>query len=267
MNERNGFAIVRRPMSSVERTATGARRVLAGMVFETLALAEEKALITLSPKASALLQSWCQKGEDHYDGKGVPQNYVEAAKWFRMAAEKGHARAQSWLGSLFEGGNGVVQNLDEAIAWYRKSAEQGDIYGQYCLGECYLNGIGVTENYNESAKWFRKAAEQGDAWSQYHLGSFYEGGDGVPQDYAEAVRWYQMAAKNNFENAMFRLSSLFLNGDGVEQDLVEAYKWLKLATEENDFWEKKLNSLRSLLTKEQIAEAEKRYREFQSSKK
>jgi hypothetical protein len=50
-------------------------------------------------------------------------------------------------------------------------------------------------------------------------------------------------------------------------DLVEAFKWLMLVSDEDGSLEEELNSLRSLLTEEQIAEAEKRYREFQSSKK
>ena len=33
-------------------------------------------------------------------GKGVSQNYGEAVKWFRLAAEQGHAKAQSNLGTM-----------------------------------------------------------------------------------------------------------------------------------------------------------------------
>ena len=40
------------------------------------------------------IQSWVM-----YDnGEGVPQDYAEAVKWYRLAAEQGDARAQYNLG-------------------------------------------------------------------------------------------------------------------------------------------------------------------------
>ena len=55
------------------------------------------------------------------------------------------------------------ENYTEAAKWYRKAAEQGDDAAQYYLGVCYANGQGVAQGYVEAVKWFRKAAEQGDA--------------------------------------------------------------------------------------------------------
>ena len=33
-------------------------------------------------------------GNRYYDGDGVPQDYAEAVKWYRKAAEKGNREAQ-----------------------------------------------------------------------------------------------------------------------------------------------------------------------------
>lgn len=52
-------------------------------------------------------------------------DYVEAAKWFRLAAEQGLAEAQHALGSFYEDGTGVEQDYTEAVKWYKKAAEQG----------------------------------------------------------------------------------------------------------------------------------------------
>ena len=38
--------------------------------------------------------------------KGDPQNDAEAVKWYRRAAEKGHAQAQHNLGDLYQTGRG-----------------------------------------------------------------------------------------------------------------------------------------------------------------
>jgi tetratricopeptide (TPR) repeat protein len=88
-------------------------------------------------------------------------------------------------------------------------------------------------------------------------------GRGVPQDYHEAIRWLTKAAEQNHRNAKVRIAECYQ----ALGNLVEAFKWLMLASDQDNLWKEDLNSLRPLLTKEQIAEAEKRYRQFQSSKK
>ena len=43
-----------------------------------------------------------------------PEDYVEAAKWYRLAAEQGEPGAQRALGRLYLRGNGVEQNVCES---------------------------------------------------------------------------------------------------------------------------------------------------------
>ena len=90
-------------------------------------------------------------------------NYTEAVRYFRLAAEQGHAGAQYNLGVCYTKGYGVTQNNNEAVRYYRLAAEQGHAGAQYNLGLCYFNGYGVTQNYIEAVKYFRLAAEQGHA--------------------------------------------------------------------------------------------------------
>jgi len=127
---------------------------------------------------------------------GVPQDYAEAARWYRKAAEQGDARAQKDLGHMYFDGRGVPQDYAEAARWYRKAAEQGDARAQYSLGAMYNMGQGVLRDYAEAARWYRKAAEQGDTNSQYNLGFMYRKGRGVPQDYVRAYAWYDLAASS-----------------------------------------------------------------------
>jgi len=44
---------------------------------------------------------------------------------FRLSAEQGYAPAQSYLGVMYKDGKGVPQEYKEAVKWYRLSAEQG----------------------------------------------------------------------------------------------------------------------------------------------
>ena len=70
----------------------------------------------------------------HSKGLGVPQDYKEAVKWYRLSAEQGVAQAQYKLGWMYSNGLGVPQDYKEAVKWYRLSAEQGDAQAQYNLG-------------------------------------------------------------------------------------------------------------------------------------
>ena len=64
-------------------------------------------------------------GDRHRYGRGVPQDCVEAVKWYRLAAEQGDACAQYRLGSMYDYGDGVAEDRAEAVRWYRLAAEQG----------------------------------------------------------------------------------------------------------------------------------------------
>lgn len=58
-------------------------------------------------------------------GKGVTQDYTEAAKWYRKAADQGFAQAQFNLGLMYANGKGVTRDDTEAAMWYAKAADQG----------------------------------------------------------------------------------------------------------------------------------------------
>lgn len=107
----------------------------------------------------------CSFGQMAFDGDGVEQDFVQAANWYKIAAEKGHARSQHNLAFMHENGQGVPRDCAEA------------------------------------AKWYRMAAEQGHAGSQNNLGALYESGDGVPQDNMIALDLYRQAAKGGDANA------------------------------------------------------------------
>ncbi len=60
------------------------------------------------------------------EGKGVPQDYAEAMKWYRLAAEQGDADAQYNLGGMYFSGHGVARNHIQAYMWVTLAAAQGN---------------------------------------------------------------------------------------------------------------------------------------------
>ena len=159
----------------------------------------------------------------------MQENYNEAVRWYRKAAEQGHAQAQVNLGALYYKGLGVGQDYTEAAKWYRKATEQGHSQAQNNLGVMYSEGQGVEQDYNEAAKWCRKAAEQGHAQAQTNLCIMYSEGQGVEQDYKEAARWCRKAAEQGHAQAQAILGIMYSQGQGVEQDFKEAARWHRKA--------------------------------------
>jgi hypothetical protein len=71
---------------------------------------------------------------------------------------------------MFAHGHGVVQSEVEAARWYRKAADQGNSDSQCSLGIMIAQGRDVAQSDVEAARWFRKAADQGHAHAKNKLG-------------------------------------------------------------------------------------------------
>lgn len=166
-------------------------------------------------------------------------------KWFRLAAEQGHAHAQGSLGFMYYNGEGGPQNYQEAMKWWTLTAKQGHARAQKNLAVMYENGHGVPENYQEALKWYRLAAEQGDTTAQHNLGSMYDDGRGVPKNEQEAMKWYELIAEKGDASDHYSLGMEYMNRRSFpHKDLfwndcsdcnyfnIRAYAWLSIAAME-----------------------------------
>ena len=63
-------------------------------------------------------------GVMYFVGDGVPQDYAEAVRWYRLAADQGHARAQFKLGFMYATGDGVPQDGVQAHMWFNLAASR-----------------------------------------------------------------------------------------------------------------------------------------------
>ena len=186
-------------------------------------------------------------------------NYAEAIKWYRKAAEQGYAVAQNNLGNCYFNGYRVDQDCLEAAKWYSKitdcgnatirsnlddyscyeaisdyekaiehcvnDAEQGNIVAQNSLGN-YHYDVAIFK-YGESIRWYRQAAEQGHAVAQSNLNRFIC--NSASHDYVEAIKWYRKATEQGYAVAQSNLGNCYYYGNGVERNCVEAFKWYHLA--------------------------------------
>jgi uncharacterized protein len=163
-------------------------------------------------------------GQQAYDKK----DYATALKKWKPLAEGGHAQAQFSLSGMYANGQGVTEDYAEAARWLRKAAEQGDAEAQFRVGLNYH----LDQNHTEAARWNRKAAEQGHAQAQSTLGYLYDQGLGVPQDYVVAHMWANLATSR---------------ATGVVREI----------------FQKDRDSVAPKLTPAQLAEAQRRAREWE----
>ena len=112
----------------------------------------------------------------------------------RAGADQGDRRAQYLLGLIHDHGRGIAEDNEVAIHWYREAATQGHTGALYALGQIYSSDRDIAKDDDAAARWFRLAAEQGDAKAQLRLGVKYYAGKGVRKNYTLAYMWYTLAA-------------------------------------------------------------------------
>lgn len=135
------------------------------------------------------------------EGRGVKQNFPEAAAWYERAAAQGEAVAQYRLATLLERGMGLKADRARARALYEQAAEQGNLKAMHNLAVMSAHAAQGAPDYASAAALFSRAASHGLADSQYNLGILYESGLGVPKDHAAAYKWYALAARAGDQDA------------------------------------------------------------------
>jgi len=135
------------------------------------------------------------------EGRGVPANLEEAARWFERAASKGLAPAQFRYASMLEKGLGVKKDLVTAHKLYVAAAGKGHAKAMHNLAVLYAEGAEGKPDYVNAAQWFRKAAERGVADSQFNLGVLTVRGLGTEKNIAESYKWFALAAAQGDRDA------------------------------------------------------------------
>jgi hypothetical protein len=102
-------------------------------------------------------------GYNYYLGRGVALDYVQAAIWWRKAADQGYPDAQNNLGVLYNSGKGVPQSYAEAYFWENLAAARasGTLQAQFA------------KNRDESGSklWFyerSKVQKRAEKWAAEH---------------------------------------------------------------------------------------------------
>jgi hypothetical protein len=142
-------------------------------------------------------------------GDGVAKDAVRGLALGRESAAAGSCFGQYLVGACYDEGYGCLfQDHAEAVRLYSLAAEQGHAVAQTNLGFMFERGRGVARDYAEAARLYRLAAAQGNAYAQNNLGVMFEHGQAVAKDRAEAIRLYRLAAAQGHARAQANLKRL-----------------------------------------------------------
>jgi hypothetical protein len=165
---------------------------------------------------------------------------VNAAPFFREAAESGHPGAQYNYGYCFESGTGVDQNDSIANAWYLLAADQGWVDAQFKLGHRFARGKGVERSEERSYYWTLRCALQEDIDCMYNLITCYYRGSGTPKDMDSVVVWAQLISRKASDDlsisgiitsAKLDMAQIYDKGDGLKRDPLLSYAWYLIYNE------------------------------------
>jgi uncharacterized protein len=100
---------------------------------------------------------------------GPTTNGTRAPAAIFARAARGDANAQAQLGFMYEYGRGIPQDYQLAVRWYLCAAVQGQPNAQFELGLMYDKGHGVPPSSTVAYKWLNLAA----AHAPPHLREYY----------------------------------------------------------------------------------------------
>lgn len=196
-------------------------------LFENKQYEEAIPILVKAAQTCNNVQAQYSLGNYYRDNK----DYIEAVRWYRMAADQGDAKALNCLAMRYQTGQGVTKDEKKAFELIKRSADQGFNKAQNNLGDCYRFGEGVEVDFQEAIKMYILAAQQKNIGAHISLGDMYKDGIGVTQDYSEAIRWYTFPAEQGNVNAQNKLAHCYCDVEAV-RDYGKAFHWYQKSAEQ-----------------------------------
>lgn len=166
-----------------------------------------------SPSAMYALGVMCDEQSDA----------AEAFRWYKLAAEHGHAESMNRIGDMYAQARGGPQDYVASAAWYRRAVDHGSLAAAGNLATLYFYGWGVPQSYIKAARLLKSGVRSGDANAQNKLGAMYESGVAVTRNLTRAKDLYLRSAVQGYAPAMVNLGVLYIEAMGVRRDDVRGY--------------------------------------------
>lgn len=154
----------------------------------------------------------------------VARNRAEAARWFSLAAARGHGESQFALAQAYAKGDGVPVDRTRSIQWLERAAVGGHTPAMMSLARLHDDGVELPRNRERATAWVRHAAELGDTRAQALLSERLRDGIGTPADQEASKAWNERALAAGEPLALVRRAQEANDTpDARRADLVEGY--------------------------------------------
>ena len=176
-----------------------------------------------------------QLGLCYWRGDGVKANDKLSQKAFRMAADKGHAKAMSWVGASYW--DNKKSGCSKAFPWYVKAVEAGDTVPENLerLAKCYQFGYGTSVNKDKALELYLRIYNYQSSEDDYNTPSsieyLYHNVDNKKAIYYNMVafqRYYDRHHEHgiNWYNASHLYEIYDMGGYGVTPNKDSAFYWI-----------------------------------------
>ncbi|MBG4396799.1 sel1 repeat family protein, partial [Pseudomonas aeruginosa] len=210
-----------------------------------------------NPPVDPEADSWF-KAARALEKRGSEANDAEMIALYKLAAEKGHHKAQLNLAGLYIQGTGVPRDESKAVDLVEKAIQQNSPRAFYLMGVMLQQGVGVKIDETAALSYFRKAADMGDPYGQLAVGeSLRNASVNLPEperrrgyqialtmlncslsqdlpeaghllgrhylnfenDIHQALEYFQRAAALGYNDSLYRLYTIFDEGEyGIQKD-------------------------------------------------
>ncbi len=176
-----------------------------------------------------------------FELEGIIHNEVEAARWYRYGAERGHEGCLFSLGRInnnLKGGKKdtyeermlelnktnsakeresrhsafvIANNLlddgdfENAFIHFEKAADLGSPDAMFFLSIMYRDGMHVRRNMRKSLALLARAADAGSVDAQFMLARLYDTGGGLSESEVDSIKYYTRAAAGGYLSAFYHL--------------------------------------------------------------
>jgi len=175
----------------------------------------------------------------YFLGEGTPENKSLALSWLEIAANQGNAKAQWFIGSMYEHGDvgdaGVSIDYTKMLYWYNLANEQGFLSATADLARIYEEGIGTSIDLSKAQTLYYTAADGGEADARYRVGKALVFGEWGDTDIKTGMSYLQMASVQGDAASQFLLGLIHQKGFDTETgvNLITAQMYLQQAAEQN----------------------------------
>ena len=196
-----------------------------------------------------------------------PDNeFKEAVKWAKKAADNGSGEGCWILGLAYEHGRSVEKDLGTAIKYFEKGVSLGHAKCMGNLGAIYMGGKVRGKTKEDGFRLMKKAAELGDVHSMKNVGSCYQFGNGVEDSMRKAIYWYEKYLEHEEDAELERKVRIFKTLPVLMEDEEEEGEEDKTGKEEEENERNRLiKSFITILRKESIRRSSEEARQEKES--